>query len=187
MTAPHRAMDPLFHDVILIGMSIGVAVLLIETNVLSNLLALTQEFQLLGSFIAGLFFTSIFTTAPAIVTLGEIARMHALVPTALCGAAGAVIGDLIIFRFIRDRFSEHVLELVGHRDVGRKMRAFFKLRLFRLLSLFVGGLIIASPLPDELGISLFGFSNIRTSWFIPLSFVFNFAGIVVIGLVARAV
>ena len=61
-----------------------------------------------------------------------------------------------------------------------------KLKLFRRVSFFVGGLIIASPLPDELGISLFGFSKIKMSWFIPLSFIFNFIGIVLIGVVAQA-
>src|SRR3989338_2180874 len=93
----------------------------------------------------------------------------------------------IFFRFIRDKFSEHLIELVGHRNVSRKMRTFFRLRLFRWLSLFVGGLIIASPLPDELGISLLGFSKVKISRFVPLSFAINFIGIVLIGPVARAI
>jgi hypothetical protein len=59
--------------------------------------------------------------------------------------------------------------------------------MFRLVSLFVGGLIIASPLPDELGISVWGFSKLKTAWFIPLSFFCNFVGILLIGAVARAI
>jgi hypothetical protein len=78
------------------------------------------------------------------------------------------------------------LELIGHRTFGKRMRSFFKLRLFRWLSLFVGGLIMASPLPDEVGISLMGMSKIKVPWFVTLSFVFNFIGIVLIGLAARA-
>ena len=177
----------LLHDVLVIAISVGVAVFLVRTEVLVRILTSARELEFLGSFIAGLFFTSVFTTAPAIVTLGEIARIHAVVPTALFGAIGAVVGDIIIFRFIRDKFSEHLIELVGHRNVSRKMRTFFRLRLFRWLSLFVGGLIIASPLPDELGISLLGFSKVKISRFVPLSFAFNFIGIVLIGLVARAI
>ena len=49
-----------------------------------------------------------------------------------------------------------------------------------------GGLILASPLPDELGVAVLGFSKMRLKYFALLSFVFNFLGIAVIGLVARA-
>ena len=186
MSSPNRANAFLLHDVLIIVTSITVAVILVQTESLVRILGSTQEFKLFGSLVAGLFFTSIFTTAPAIVTLGEIARIHAIVPTALFGAVGAVIGDLVIFRFVRDKFSEHLVELVGHRNIGRRIHTLFKRRLFRWVSLFVGGFIIASPLPDELGISVFGFSKMKTSKFIILSFFFNFVGIVLIGLVARA-
>ena len=66
------------------------------------------------------------------------------------------------------------------------MKALFKFKFFRWLTWLIGGLIIASPLPDELGISLLGFSKAKTSLFIVLSFVFNFLGILFIGWVARA-
>src|SRR5262249_43219313 len=51
----------------------------------------------------------------------------------------------------------------------------------RWLSFFVGGLIIASPLPDELGIGLLGVARLRTAWFVLLSYAFNFLGILAIG------
>lgn len=187
MSTRNRTSGLLWHDVLIIVISLGIAIVLVKTEVLVKILMSTRELELLGSFITGLFFTSVFTTVPAIVTLGELARIHSIVPVAFFGALGAVIGDLVIFRFVRDRFSEHVLELVNHRNMARKMRMFLELKLFRWLSFFVGGLIIASPLPDELGISFFGFSKMKTSWFIPLSFFFNFIGILLIGLVARAV
>ncbi len=173
-------------DLALIVLSVMIAVILVKTDVLIKILTSTQELKLLGSFIAGMFFTSVFTTVPAIVTLGEIARTNSIIPTAILGAMGAVIGDLIIFRFIRDRFSEHLMELVKHRGAGKRIKVLLKLKFFRWLTFLVGGLIIASPLPDELGISLLGFSKMRTSRFIPLSFTFNLIGILLVGLVARA-
>jgi hypothetical protein len=181
-----RRTETFVHDLILIGASVVAAMYLVESNAVQTLLASTGELTSIGSFVAGLFFTSVFTTAPAIAALGKLTLIQGILPVATVGALGAVIGDLILFRFIRDRFAEHLFALVGHRDIRRKVRAFFHLRLFRWLSLFVGGLIIASPLPDELGISLIGFSKLRTSWFIPLSYAFNFLGIVGIGLVAQA-
>lgn len=187
MHAPAEKNGFLLHDVMVIIGSCAVAYLLVQTGGLGHVLASMQEWQFLGSFIAGLFFTSVFTTAPAIVTLGEMTLGSSILPVALFGAAGAVAGDLIIFRFIRDKFSEHIVELLKHQHAGKRVRALLKLKLFRWLSFFVGGLIIASPLPDELGISLFGFSKMSMSWFIPLSFFFNFVGIVLIGLLARTI
>jgi hypothetical protein len=173
-------------DLGIVALSVAVAVLLIKTNALGNILASTQGIKFLGSFVAGLFFTSIFTTAPAIVALGEISQGYSLLLTALAGAMGAVAGDLLIFRFVRDRFSGHLLELLRVRGGGRRVRHLFKSKSFRWLTFLIGGLIIASPLPDELGISLLGFSKMKTSVFVTLSFVFNFIGILLVGLAARA-
>ncbi len=176
----------LLQDVAIIVLSLIIAVILVKTNVLIKILTSTQELELLGSFIAGMFFTSVFTAAPAIVTLGEIARANSILPTAIFGAMGAVVGDLIIFRFVRDRFSKHLMEIIKYQGAGKRIKLLFKLKFFRWLTFLAGGLIIASPFPDELGISLLGFSKMRTLWFIPLSFAFNFIGILLIGWVAKA-
>ncbi len=173
-------------DLSIIAVSIFFAVFLANTNFLVNVLSTTKELELIGSLIAGMFFTSIFTTAPAIATLGEIAQHNSILVTALVGAVGAVLGDLLIFRFIRDRLSEHLAELVKHQGFTKRTKALFRLRIFRWFTFLLGGLILASPFPDEIAISMFGFLHVKTSWFVPISFVFNFAGILLIGLVASA-
>lgn len=175
----------LLQDAAIIFISVLVAVILAKTGVLKNILISTNELGLFGGFLSGMFFTSVFTTPPAMVALGEIARIDGIIATAIVGAVGAVIGDLVIFRFIRDRFAEHLLELTGHKSLGKKLKALLKLRHFRWFTFFLGGLIIASPLPDELGIGLLGFSKMKLRWFIPLSFSFNFIGILLIGLIAK--
>lgn len=148
---------------------------------------MTAGRELWGSFFAGLFFTSVFTTAPAMVTLGQIAAANSLYATAFLGALGAATGDLIIFRFFRDRFGRHVMELLRHQGAGKRLRALLHLRFFRWFLLMLGGLIIASPLPDELGISFLGLSRSRGTTFLLISFLANFLGILAIGLVAKAV
>ena len=173
-------------DIAIIVLSVLVAVLLVQTEVLTNLLASAGQTEIFGAFVAGMFFTSIFTTAPAIATLGEISITQGIFYTALFGAVGSVLGDLIIFRFVRDRFSEHVSEIMTHQSVWRRFHLLFKRRFFRWFTFFVGGFILASPLPDELGIAVLGFSKMRVKYFALLSFAFNFLGILAIGLVARA-
>ncbi len=176
----------ILQDLAIIFLSIVLAIVLLKTGVLVKLLTSIQGLELFGSFVAGMFFTSVFTTAPAMVTLGEITLTNSILLTVLFGAAGAVVGDLIIFYFIRDRFYEHLLSLAKYKETIEKIKSLFQLRFFRWLTFLVGGLIIASPLPDELGISLLGFSKMKTSRFILFAFTFNFIGILLIGLVAKA-
>ncbi|OGN01630.1 MAG: hypothetical protein A3I26_03780 [Candidatus Yanofskybacteria bacterium RIFCSPLOWO2_02_FULL_43_10] len=175
----------LIRDLALVVFSVLIAVILAKTGALQELITSTKEMRLIGSFIAGIFFTSIFTTAPAIVALGEIAHANSVILTALLGGMGALAGDLVIYKFVRDRLSEHLGELIKHQDGGKRLGMLFKLKYFRWLTFFVGGFIIASPLPDELGVSLLGLSKMRIRFFIVLSFVFNFVGILLIGLVAK--
>ncbi len=175
----------ILQDIAIIVLSVLVAVLLVRTDVLANLLISVGEMGMFGTFIAGMFFTSIFTTAPAIAALGEMSLMQGIFNTALFGAIGSVVGDLIIFRFVRDRFSGHVSEILTHQSVWRRFHLLFKRRFFRWITFLVGGLILASPLPDELGVAVLGFSKMRVKYFALLSFAFNFLGIVVIGLVAQ--
>ncbi|HEX2792510.1 MAG TPA: hypothetical protein VHO23_02250 [Candidatus Paceibacterota bacterium] len=171
----------LYQDLALIALSILIALVLVKTPALAVLLSSSRNFDFLGTLIAGMFFTSIFTTAPAIVTLGELSLANGIWMTAFWGAAGAVLGDLLIFRFVRDRFGEHVKLMLAERGSAKRLHALFAKRGFRYLTFLAAGFIIASPLPDELGISLLGLSKVKQSLFVPLSFVFNFLGILAIG------
>ncbi|MCC6405069.1 MAG: hypothetical protein IT405_01640 [Candidatus Yanofskybacteria bacterium] len=177
---------PLVRDFATVVLSVLIAILLVRTHALADVLTATKQIEAVGSFVAGMFFTSVFTVAPAVVVLGEMAHENSLAVVAVFGGMGAVVGDLIIFRFVRDRLSEHLFELLRHQGVWRRARALLRFRYVRWFTFFLGGLIIASPLPDELGVSLLGFTRMRLSLFIPLSFVFNTVGIFLVGYLARA-
>ncbi len=181
-----KARGYIIEDIIIVVLSIFAAVVLVQTQILAQILASTQEFKLIGSFVAGMFFTSIFTTTPSIVALGEIAQMQPVLHVAFLGALGALIGDLIIFRFIKDRLSDHLMELMKHQVAGTKLKFRHHLTFFKYLTFFVGGIIIASPLPDEVGIGLLGLSKMNMKLFIPIAFLGNFVGILLIGIVANA-
>lgn len=179
--------DFIIRDLVIITISVVFAVFLANTNLLINILISTKELEWLGSFVAGIFFTSIFTTAPAVATLGEIAQNGSIITTAILGGLGAVVGDLIIFKFIRDRFSGHLAELIKHQGFTKRTKALFRLKMFRWITFLIGGFILASPFPDEIGVSILGALHLKTSWFVPVSFVFNSIGILIIGLVAQAI
>jgi len=174
----------LVRDLVLVILSIFVAIILAKTGALQDLITSTQEMRFIGSFIAGIFFVSVFTAAPATVALGEIAQSNSVIVVAILGGLGALIGDLIIFRFVEDRVSEHFSYLIKVSKTERIV-SIFKLKLFRWIIPFVGALVIASPLPDEIGVAMLGLSKMKNSYFILLSFLLNSAGILIIGLIAK--
>lgn len=161
---------------------------MVKTELLSGLIYSAKSFKIIGSFIAGIFFTTAFTTAPAIVTLGEIAKDGSVLLTALLGALGAMLGDLVIFRFVRDKLADHFVDTMKHEKWWKRVKhVTFHLKYFRWLTFLIGGLILASPFPDELGVSLLGLSKMKTKHFIPISFIFNFIGILIIGVLAQSI
>ena len=175
----------LTRDVGIIILSIIVAILLIKPGAIEEALKQTRNVWFLDSFIAGMFFTSVFTVAPAIVALGTIAQSsQSVLLVALFGGLGAMCGDLIIFRFMRDVLAGDIMRIINTSGNG-KLQSIVRLKFFRWLTFSLGALVIASPLPDELGLAMMGFSKTKTSILIPVSFVFNSLGILVIGLVAK--
>lgn len=164
--------------------SIFLAFVFAKTGIFERLIVEGGEITLLTNFIAGMFFTSAFTTAPAMVVLGEIAQSGSLWLVATVGALGAVFGDFLIFFFFRERLSRTTKSFL----TIPKYRRFFHIfhhKFFRFLTPLLGAVIIASPLPDELGLAVMGLSKLRLSVFLPLSFAANFVGILLIGEVAQ--
>ena len=175
----------LWQDFWVVLASLAVAWAIVRFNAVDAVLAYTGDSALVASFVAGMFFTSVVTTAPAIAVLGELALEGNLLLVALAGGAGAVIGDYIIFAFVRDRVGDDIAYLLARTGTPRFFKLFHR-RTFRWMLPFIGGLIIASPLPDELGLALLGIAKMRTSRFVLLSFTFNATGILLIGLAARS-
>ena len=166
----------LFHDVLFITLGIAVAIALSKSGALDLVLSLLSDYHIIASFIAGVFFTSVFTLAPASVALARIAESSPLHSVAIWGGLGAMFGDLILFFFIRDRFAEDIKSVFKKSTVKRFMHT-FHFGFLKWLAPVLGALIIASPLPDEFGISLLGMSKIRTAVLMPVSFIMNVLGI----------
>lgn len=172
-------------DFFIILLSVAVAIYITKSGLAHSLIRLFGQFPHLESFISGLFFTSVFTTAPSIALLGEIAGHQNIFIASLFGALGALTGDLILLKFVEDRFRADVMILAG-KKVRTKVSHFFRKKIFRLASFFIGALIIASPFPDELGISIIGMAKTKKIQFILFSYLANFAGILAIMTLANS-
>ncbi len=169
----------LLYDVIIIALGILVTLALVRFGVIGALVYSLRDYSALASFVAGIFFTSTFTIAPASVAIVSIAHHAPLGVVAIWGALGAMCGDLVLFFFIRDRFSEDVKNAFGPSKVKHILHS-FHFGFLKWLAPVLGALIIASPLPDEFGISLLGMSKVRATVLMPISYVMNFLGIYLI-------
>lgn len=169
----------------LLVLSIGVSIWLLKTDIVATVLRQVDGAGLVfSSFLEGFFFTSMLTTPPAIIAIAESASYIAAWKLALIGATGAVCGDLLVFRFVQSRLVERILSAALQPRVLRFGSVIARSPLW-WLSPLCGVLIIASPLPDEIGLVMMGLSSIRFTTFVPLSFAANAAGIFAIALTAQ--
>lgn len=166
----------LVRDIVMISIGIVVAIFLSRIGVIDYVVSIFSDYYIIASFISGIFFTSIFTIAPSSITLVHLSQTAPTAGIVFWGGLGAMFGDLILFLFIKDRFAEDLKKVFRPSS----MKYIFKslhLGFMRWLSPLIGALIIASPLPDEFGITLLGMSKIKTTILMPIAFVMNMLGI----------
>jgi hypothetical protein len=169
----------LLYDVIIIALGMVVAIILSKLGIIDILISNLSDYSIIAGFVAGIFFTSTFTIAPASIAIIHLAKEMPLPTLALWGSIGAVCGDLILFFFIRDRFA---VDLMNTFKSSTRKHFFhsFHFGFLKWLSPVLGAIIIASPLPDELGLSLLGMSKMKTTMLVPISFAMNYLGIYII-------
>jgi len=174
ITKPQKAKKELVKDIIFIGLSAVLALWLLKLGVIDGLVNALGGGEL-ASFISGIFFTSSFTIVPSAAALTRIEDVSRLT-VALWGAAGAVVGDLFLFLFIRDRLAVHMVSALRPSVIKHILHS-FHFGFLKWLGPLVGALIIASPLPDELGLTMLGLSKTKISVLLPVSFLMNLLGI----------
>ena len=133
-----------------------------------------------GTFLTGILFTYGFTAAPATAIFLILAKEQNIMLAGLIGGLGALLGDLFIFNFIRYSFKDEVKKMYREKLIvyaNHKTPSFLK----RYLLPVVAGFIIASPLPDEIGVTMIASSkSISAKVFSVISYLLNTAGIFVL-------
>lgn len=139
----------------------------------------------LGVFIAGLLFSFGFTTPFAI---GALVVMNPTNPLlyAIIGGLGAMISDLTIFKIVKVSFLNEFKALMKTKTAIRLsyVSPTFNKKVKHYLLYAFAGIIIASPLPDELGVTMLaGLSHIKAFPLAVISFIFNTLGILLMLLI----
>lgn len=140
--------------------------------------------EYLGALVAGFLFVSSLTTPISIVAIGIMAENVNPFALAVVGAAGAVAGDFLIFKLVKDHLGEELAKLVGKKETSH-LKLLLHSKFITWMLPIIGTLIIASPLPDELGVSLLSVSKMSERKFILISYISNAIGILMIASVAK--
>jgi len=146
-----------------------------------------NELNYIGIFIAGIMFPFGFL-APFSVGFFITSNPSNILTASIIGGLGALISNLIIFKIIRFSFIDEfnkikhtkIIKEINHsidKNISHKIKNY-------LLYIFAG-IIIASPLPDEIGVTMLaGLTKIRQDIFLILSFILSTLGIYLIFLLS---
>lgn len=163
----------------LLILSIGILFYFADSTFVREVIHRVSYLGFWGAFLAGIFFVSTFTVAPAGFVLFYLAQELNIWGVAIYAGLGATLGDYIIFRFLKDKVFEELRPIfakLGSSQISR----LFSTPYFAWLAPVFGAIIIASPFPDEIGIGLLGISKLKNWQFLSLSFILNSSGILLI-------
>jgi uncharacterized membrane protein YdjX (TVP38/TMEM64 family) len=126
-----------------------------------------------GSFLSGILYAFSFTSSTATAIFAN-SHSASAIATALVAGLGSAVYDLTVFAVIRNQTHHGFFAVIREKLEHRRRK------IPNWLSLIIGLIILASPLPDELAAGLMGFTELSVKKFILISFLANVAGIFMI-------
>ena len=183
------------HNLILFIISLFFAYYILRYKPIVNFIQNLTYLGYLAALALGMLFTYALTSVPASAALYNLGSQFNPLLIAFIGAFGSVISDYLIFRFVRDKLIDEIKLL--SEEVNRVTRPVSDLflpknllvilwksvsrsKVWKTIIPVIAGFIIASPLPDELGVALFGASKFEPKKFVIISYFLNFLGILAI-------
>ena len=160
----------------LIFISILLTIFLSKYNFLNESLFSLRHTPFLGSFIAGILYVSASTAVLGILMLSDLAKTISPIEIAIIAGLGGAVADFTLFRFFKGDLIGEITPIYNKLG-GKHLTRLMYHKYFRWSLPIVGAIIIASPIPDELGISLMGLTRIKTYPFVILSLILDIAGV----------
>ena len=138
----------------------------------------------LSAFLGGMLFAFGFGAPFGVAILATIADEVNIPVAGLVGGLGALLSDYILFKFIRGTFNDEIMRFKSSRTYsfvdGTLIRR-LPPRVSFYLTLGVAGFVIASPLPDEIGVAMLaGIASVREKTFAVMSLALNTLGILIV-------
>jgi len=170
-------------------LSVVAAIFLYESGFFARLVGALGSYDYLGALIAGMFYGFSFTSVLASFFFVESGAHYNPYVLAILGGAGAMMVDLVLYKFVRDHLFLELKELAKILVPAMKHERwalFTGHYLFAWVMLILGIFLIATPLPDEIGLAFFGAAKVRVSHVLMITFVLNTLGILSLNLIGRA-
>lgn len=170
-----------------LGLGLVLAFFLLQNEVFHTFIRGLHQYGYLGALIAGLAFSSMFTVAPSIIAFIYLSEIMPPLELAIIGGLGAVLGDIIILHVLDGGLMDELQFIYKKWRLRWRLQWNFRSPYLRWMLPCIGALIIVSPLPDELGVSLMGISHMRSPVFFLISFCMNALGIFLITILPKVV
>jgi len=165
-----------YKNLTLVFISILLAIFLSRFNFFNQALFNLRHIPFLGSFLAGILYVSTSTAALGILIIYDLSKTLSPIELAIVVGLGASFADFAIFRFFKNGLLEEITPIYN-RLGGKHISELMKHRYFRWSLPIIGAIIIASPFPDEIGISLMGLTKIKNYQFILLCLALDISGV----------
>ncbi|MFA7301706.1 MAG: hypothetical protein WC069_05325 [Candidatus Shapirobacteria bacterium] len=137
-----------------------------------------------GAYFSGMFFTSTFTVATGGLLLIGLSNTLNPILLIIFSALGAVTIDLLIFYIVKDNVVSEITPVYEKFIAHHHLKKILHTRYFSWTLPVLGAIVIASPLPDELGVSLLGISAMTITKFALISFFSHTIGMITLVLLA---
>lgn len=175
-------MDPkaknLVFKTLLFILSLSMAWYLFKGGFLQDLAMEILPLKFISSFLAGMLYASFLTSPVSVAMLAALAKANNPVTLALLAGLGAAFADLLIVRFFRGVSKD--INLISEQLRINKITGILKKWRVEFLVPLIGIFIVASPLPDEVGLMMLGASKLKYYQLAILTYVLNTAGILMI-------
>lgn len=159
-------------------LSLSMAWYLFKGGFLEDLAVSVLPFKFISQFIAGMLYASFLTSPVSVAMIAGLSKATNPITLALLAGLGAAFSDLLIVRFFRS-FSKDI-NLISEQLRLNKITALLRRWKIEFMIPLTGIFIVASPLPDEVGLMMLGASKLKYFQLAILTYVLNTAGILMI-------
>lgn len=158
--------------------SLVVGIFILRSPQLHDAITHLGNFEYIGAFVVGFFVIMTVTVVPSLAVLLTLSETMNLFLLSFLAGLGGMCGDYLLMRYFRSETDELLSDktLRHHLFLKRVMRS----QIFHWVGPLIGAIIVASPFPDEVGITLLGITKLETKKFLPLVFVLDTVGIFLI-------
>lgn len=167
---PHNKPKPHHHhkrrNVFLLMLGVTLAIVLTITPLLNTILDYLSPHPLITAFIAGMLFASTFTVATGGILLIKLSELYSPVLLVLFAGMGAAFCDYLIFSLVKEKAPTHVAPIYKNMFNHSHLHKILHTHYFAWTLPVLGAIVMASPLPDEVAISIMGISKLSGIKFI---------------------